>query len=239
MAKKRIMNLAVVGQLSDLVEGNFMPLDGPGGTKKIPAQFVHGGAWTFWARFSTQLGDYDWPDPEDVRNVLSYRMTPLIIRVGQGTEILYKFVSLEGTEEETVITFVADGGFTLMATWSDADEEWTWSEGEEDWNALKDGGSLTDGAVVNVRNNALNKLTTAQANLTLNVLLKTGEVPNFAVEITAGADVTLSVTKKVGNTTTALKQSKAGGNALENGKSYQVTCVGSCWTLAEFEEPSA
>lgn len=99
-------------------------------------------------------------------------------------------------------------------------------------------GNLTDGANVTIpQNNSLSTLTTAQASLTLNLVLEAGEVPNFAVEITAGADVTLSITKTVGSTTTLLKQSVAGGNALENGKFYQVTCVGSCWTLAEFEEP--
>ena len=103
---------------------------------------------------------------------------------------------------------------------------------------VKDGGSLTDGATVSVPNNSVSTLSSSQAWLTLNVELAAGEIPNFAVEITAGAAITLTVTKTVGSTPTTLKYSAAAGNELESGKFYQVTCVGSCWTLAEFTAPS-
>lgn len=105
-------------------------------------------------------------------------------------------------------------------------------------NGLGDGGALTDAASINVPNNAISTLSTAQAALTLNVNVGSGEVPNFAVEITPSVDVTLTVTKTVGNTTTTLNPSTAGGNSLTTGKLYQVTCVGSCWTLAEFTVPT-
>lgn len=103
---------------------------------------------------------------------------------------------------------------------------------------FKNGGTLTDAASVNVPNNSLSTLTTSQASLTLNVVCDENEVPNFAVEITAGVAVTLTVTKTVGSTTTTLKYAEAAGNTLESGKFYQVTCVGSCWTLAEFTQPT-
>lgn len=35
-----------------------------------------------------------------------------------------------------------------------------------------------------------------------------------------------------------LVTSGAGGNSLTTGKLYQLTCVGSCWTLAEFTVPT-
>lgn len=101
-----------------------------------------------------------------------------------------------------------------------------------------DAGSLTDGSTVNVHNNAIQQLSSSQSALTLNVNLSTGEVPNFAIEISASTDITLTVTKTVNNTATTLYPSEAGGNSLGNGKFYQVTCVGRCWTLAEFTVPS-
>jgi len=103
---------------------------------------------------------------------------------------------------------------------------------------LIDGGVLTDAASIDVPNNALSTLTTAQSTLTLNVNVNADEVPNFAVEITTSTDVTLTVTKTVGSTMTTLNSSVAGGNSLTAGKLYQVTCVGSCWTLAEFAVPN-
>lgn len=132
---------------------------------------------------------------------------------------------------------------TSGGTW-DATEQANWTS--KNWlqyvqdkiGAVKNGGALTDAASVNVPNNALSTLSTAQATLTLNVNVDSGEVPNFAVEITPSVDVTLTVTKKVGNTTTTLNPSVAGGNSLTTGKLYQVTCVGSCWTLAEFTQPT-
>ena len=104
--------------------------------------------------------------------------------------------------------------------------------------SVKRGGILTDAASVNVPNNALSTLKTAQSALTLNVNVVGDEVPNFAVEITPSADVTLTVTKTDDDTTTTLNPSVSGGNSLTTGKLYQVTCVGSCWTLAEFTVPT-
>lgn len=103
---------------------------------------------------------------------------------------------------------------------------------------VNDGGSLEDSASINVFNNASMTLTTNQSSLTLNVNLEDNEVPNFAVEITATADCTLTVTSTNDLTVTTLRKSVAGGDSLETGKFYQVTCVGNCWTLAEFEVPT-
>ena len=104
---------------------------------------------------------------------------------------------------------------------------------------LYDAGALTDAASIDVTNNALQQLTSAQAALTLNVNCAEGEVPNYAVEISASAAITLTLTKTVGSTVTTLWPSAAGGTSLESGKYYQVTCVGNCWTLAEFTDPNA
>ena len=106
-----------------------------------------------------------------------------------------------------------------------------------------DAGALTDASIVTVQNNALSTLTTAQSTLMLRVYCQPGEIPNFAVEITTTTAVTLAVVKVVDGggaaVATELKYSAAGGNELESGKTYQVTCVGSCWTVAEFVDPDA
>lgn len=104
---------------------------------------------------------------------------------------------------------------------------------------LQDGGALTDAASIDVPNNAVSTLTSAQSALTLNVKLAAGEVPNFAVEITASANITLTITATLNNVATTLKYASSAGNALESGKFYQIICIGSCWTLAEFIDPSA
>ena len=64
--------------------------------------------------------------------------------------------------------------------------------------------------------------------------------PNFAVKIvsTAATDGTVTVYKKQNGLYTPLMPSVAGGTTVEAGKTYQLTCVGDCWTLAEFEEPA-
>jgi hypothetical protein len=105
--------------------------------------------------------------------------------------------------------------------------------------SIADGGTLTDGVTINVANNAVSRLTTVQNALTLNVNLGLGEIANFAVEITTSVNATLTVTSTIGNTVTTLHPSVAGGTSLESNKIYQVTCVGSCWTVAEFEVISA
>ena len=100
---------------------------------------------------------------------------------------------------------------------------------------IKDGGVLTDAATIEITNNSLSTLSTSRSTLTLNVT--TDGIPNFAVEIMPTVNCTLTVQKTEGNVVTTLSPSIAGGVLLEANKKYQVTCVGSCWTIAEFEVP--
>ena len=104
-------------------------------------------------------------------------------------------------------------------------------------------GNINDAASITVRNNSLSTLTTAQTILTLNVDCLPNEVPNFAVEINTTATCTVTVTKTTlnGNAQqiSTLKYSAAGGNVLDSGKTYQLTCVGTCWTVAEFVDPTS
>lgn len=62
-------------------------------------------------------------------------------------------------------------------------------------------------------------------------------VPAFAIEIdNTGNSNDVDVT--VVNGAATLKYSSAAGNQVGAGKYVQLTCVGGCWTLAEFEAPT-
>lgn len=60
---------------------------------------------------------------------------------------------------------------------------------------------------------------------------------NFEVTIksTAATDGTVNVYKQENGLLTPMMQSVAGGNTVEAGKTYQLTCSNDGWTLAEFE----
>lgn len=83
--------------------------------------------------------------------------------------------------------------------------------------------------------NVVTKVTLATVNaVTFSVDLT---VPAFAIEIdNTGNSNDVDVT--VVNGATALKYSSAAGNQVGAGKYVQLTCVGGCWTLAEFEAPT-
>ncbi len=107
---------------------------------------------------------------------------------------------------------------------------------------IHDGGSkteadLVEGVLTIASTNSITKLTLTTAQ-TLTVLANEG-VPNFALEIdNTGNSNDVTVTVKDSTGTTTLKASAAGGNTVGTGKYYQLTCVGSCWTLAEFTVPT-
>ena len=113
------------------------------------------------------------------------------------------------------------------------------------WNTIgsvKNGGSVAQGdGYASVENNSLTTITGVNvAALQVSVSFDDGstEVPNFALEIDPTVDCTLTIKKYVGSSPLTLTPSVAGGNVMTAGKHYQVTCVGSCWTLAEFAMPN-
>jgi hypothetical protein len=83
--------------------------------------------------------------------------------------------------------------------------------------------------------NVVTKVTLATVNA---VTFSVNEnVPAFAIEIdNTGNSNDVDVT--VVNGATTLKYSSAAGNQVGAGKYVQLTCVGGCWTLAEFEAPT-
>lgn len=94
----------------------------------------------------------------------------------------------------------------------------------------------TAGATVTMDNNAFNKIEgTVPATMTLECSAPAGQVVSFAAQVTAGnTDSTLVVT--VNNQSTLFN--KAAGNTLEANKTYQISCLNNCWTMAAFEVPT-
>lgn len=79
-------------------------------------------------------------------------------------------------------------------------------------------------------------LTTVNA---VTILANSG-VPNFALLIdNSGNSNAVTVTVKDSTDTTTFLQSVSAGNEVAAGKIYQLTCVGKCWTLAEFGTANA
>ena len=89
--------------------------------------------------------------------------------------------------------------------------------------------------LINGLNNGFGTITLNQATFTLQVEVADGETINFALEVTNQQQCQVTIQKKVGNTVTTLKHSVAAGNTMEANTTYQITAVGNCWTLAEFE----
>ena len=104
---------------------------------------------------------------------------------------------------------------------------------------LIDAGLLadTDDAVIDVPNNSRSFLITSKAAITFRVIVADGDVPNFAVEIQSTTQTGIRVKATIGQATSTLKYAEASGNTIDADKLYQLTCVGTCWTIAEFIRP--
>lgn len=91
---------------------------------------------------------------------------------------------------------------------------------------------------VNVDNNTVTSITINAGDnisaMTINCNISEGDCPNLAVEIDnqSSTDCTITVIKN--NVADSLKMSAATDGVAKGGKFYQLTCVGRCWTMAEF-----
>lgn len=95
--------------------------------------------------------------------------------------------------------------------------------------------AVADGAT-SVINNCFNVITgTIPAVLTLDCVPLTGEIANFAAQLTVGSSNSTLVVTVDGQPT---KFTRTPGNILEAGKTYQVSCLNDCWTIAEFVTPT-
>ena len=96
--------------------------------------------------------------------------------------------------------------------------------------------AAVSGGVTTVRNNYFNRITgTIPATLTLNCVPATGKTANFAAQVTAGNTDSTLVVQVNGQPTL---YNKAAGNTLEAYKTYQISCLNNCWTMAAFEVPT-
>ena len=100
-----------------------------------------------------------------------------------------------------------------------------------------DESNLSSGKFSIQGSNTSSKLTlTTVSALTI---LANPSTPNFALTVdNSGNSNNVTVTVKTSNESSTLMYSAAAGNELTAGKIYQITCVGDCWTLAEFTLPS-
>ena len=97
---------------------------------------------------------------------------------------------------------------------------------------------LSNGKLAIGCGNSNTELTLTTVNA-LTILANSG-VPNFALLVdNSGNSNDVTVTVKDSTDTTTFYQSTAAGNKVSAGKICQITCVGKCWTLAEFETANA
>ena len=101
----------------------------------------------------------------------------------------------------------------------------------------KDESDLNNGKLAIGCGNSNTELTLTTVSA-LTVLANSG-VPNFALLVDNSENSNdVTVTVKDSNDENPLLQSTAAGNKVSAGKICQITCVGRCWTLAEFEAPA-
>ena len=141
-------------------------------------------------------------------------------------------------------------GYMDLYTTVNNNDQWSSDMEAGDCGALANVGDVqfdyVDPDPFSVVNNTFRKLILldGQQALTLNVTIPdANHAPNFCIEIDNGNNTddcvfTVTVTNQATSTTTTLKYSVAGGNTVGAGKYVQLTCVGSCWTLAEFTVPT-
>ena len=88
------------------------------------------------------------------------------------------------------------------------------------------------GENVSVQNNALNILTgDIPAAMTLEAVSGEGVAVNFMVQCTPAVDCTVTILAN-GESTLYVK---VAGNVMKAGKTYQISCLNNCWTMAAFE----
>ena len=97
--------------------------------------------------------------------------------------------------------------------------------------------NLNNGKLAIGCGNSTTELTLTTVN-SLTVLANPG-VANFALLVNnSGNSNAVTVTVKDSTDATTFYQSTAAGNTIGANKICQITCVGKCWTLAEFEPPT-
>lgn len=89
-------------------------------------------------------------------------------------------------------------------------------------------------ASVTVDNNMVTSITGVTGSVAIDITVATGECANTAVELTTGSSVTADSAVTVTVNGVAASRAAATDGKISASKKYQVTCVGTCWTMAEF-----
>jgi hypothetical protein len=167
----------------------------------------------------------------DIQSIIDRGQFP-VMKVVSGQGYFYYYPSFE--YNQFVFKCVSDSGIRGLrwngTAWAAQDAVIYGMGSDTKSEADIDQGVLTiDGG------NVVTKVTLATVNA---VTFSVDEsVPAFAIEIdNTGNSNDVDVT--VVNGATTLKYSSAAGNQVGAGKYVQLTCVGSCWTLAEFTVPT-
>lgn len=168
----------------------------------------------------------------DVSAAISRGQLPIMTFVSGGT-VYYYFPFNKGSG---IIEFrsIQDGRINCF-TWNGT----AWVAGDSIIYGMgsdtKSEVDIDQGVLAIDGGNVVTKVTLATVNaVTFSVDLT---VPAFAIEIdNTGNSNDVDVTVVNGSTT--LKYSSTAGNQVGAGKYVQLTCVGGCWTLAEFEAPT-
>lgn len=103
------------------------------------------------------------------------------------------------------------------------------------------GGSITDIDIGGRNNNSLITFRGPLQTDNINFYYNGTDVPNFCIEFELGGSDDCVVNVYQGSssgTSTKLKKAAAANGTLTPGKFYQITVVGTCWTVAEFEIPT-
>ena len=102
-------------------------------------------------------------------------------------------------------------------------------------------GTIESGAV-SLQNNKVTSIEipsdSSATSLTLDCTVAAGECANFACEITNNSSETVTLTLTLNSVAGSTHRAAATDGKVESGKFYQLTCAGTCWTLAEFTSPS-
>lgn len=103
------------------------------------------------------------------------------------------------------------------------------------------GGSITSVNIGGQKNNSLVSFLAPLQTDHINFYYNGTDIPNFCIEFELGGsdDCTVGIYQgSSSGTHTQLKKATAANGTLTPGKFYQITVVGTCWTVAEFEIPT-
>lgn len=99
----------------------------------------------------------------------------------------------------------------------------------------------TAAASVSVDNNKVTSIEipsdSSIPSMAVDCTVASGECANFACEISNLSSNDCSVSVTLNGTAGAMRRSASSDGTAGAGKYYQLTCVGNCWTMAEFGPP--